>query len=299
MGHQVCYFVKKGSVCDFAPLVELDETRSIISQIEGPFDVLHFHFTPDDIDKLQNPFVITIHGNSSNQDVLNINSIFVSADHAQRHSSDSFVYNGLDWSEYTKPNLSIQRKYFHFLGNAAWRVKNVKGAINTILRTKTEQLKVLGGVRFNFRMGIRFTLSKKVQFYGMVGGYQKDQLVNASKGLIFPVRWHEPFGLAVIESLYYGCPVFGTPYGALPELVHPDVGYLSNVESDMVDALLHAGNFDPKVCHEYAASEFNSHKMAKNYLEKYGLVLAGKALNPTAPHLKQIPAQKFLDWNIE
>ena len=36
---------------------------------------------------------------------------------------------------------------------------------------------------------------------------EKGEILNSSKGLVFPVLWHEPFGLAIIESLYYGCPV--------------------------------------------------------------------------------------------
>jgi len=68
------------------------------------------------------------------------------------------------------------------LGNAAWRVKNVKGAIDVINKTKTEILEALGGVRFNFKMGIRFTYSSKVSFRGMIGGKEKFKLLNESIG---------------------------------------------------------------------------------------------------------------------
>ncbi|MEF9931013.1 MAG: glycosyltransferase, partial [Bacteroidales bacterium] len=53
----------------------------------------------------------------------------------------------------------------------------------------------------------------------MIGGEQKLNILKESKGLIFPVIWNEPFGLAITESLYCGAPVFGTPYGSLPELI--------------------------------------------------------------------------------
>ncbi len=49
-----------------------------------------------------------------------------------------------------------------------------------------------------------------------------------SKGLIFPVLWNEPFGLAAIESLYAGAPVFGPNYGSIPELINEKTGYTSN-----------------------------------------------------------------------
>ncbi len=62
-------------------------------------------------------------------------------------------------------------------------------------------------------------------------------LLNQSKGLIFPVLWHEPFGLAITESLFYGCPIFGTPYGALPEIVQSEYGFLSNDSKELINAI--------------------------------------------------------------
>ncbi|MBX9724388.1 MAG: hypothetical protein K2X81_23465, partial [Candidatus Obscuribacterales bacterium] len=67
------------------------------------------------------------------------------------------------------PDLLRKRNKFHFLGKAAWSVKNVAGAIDVIKATKNEELMVLGGHRLNLKMGFRFTLSSRIQFYGMVG----------------------------------------------------------------------------------------------------------------------------------
>ena len=187
--------------------------------------------------------------------------------------------------------------YFHFLGNAAWRVKNVKGAIDIVKDVPTEKLKVLGGYRFNFKMGMRFTFSPKISFEGMVGGIEKDKLINSSKGLIFPVRWHEPFGLAIIESLFYGCPVFGTPYGSLPELIPAEVGYLSCNKADLVGAIKNSGSFSALRCHEFALDTFNSKTMTLDYIEKYNRVLSGETLNPDKPALIMVQETKFLEWN--
>ena len=154
---------------------------------------------------------------------------------------------------------------------------------------------MLGGVRFNFNMGMRFTFSPRIKFCGMVGGEQKDRLLNGSKGLIFPVRWHEPFGLAIIESLFYGCPVFGTPYGSLPEIVNNDVGFLSYKKDEVLNAMLY-NKYDARHCNDYAVEEFNSKKMALAYLAKYEKILAGEKLNKSAPVLKHIQETKFLPW---
>lgn len=297
LGHEVSFLVKKGSYCDFASVIHIDEDRPILDQINSDYDVVHFNFRLQGVEKLGIPYVITIHGNSNNLSELDQNAIFVSRNHASRYNSNSYVYNGLDWSEYTTPDFKNRRNYFHFLGKAAWRVKNVSGAIDVIKKTKTEKLKVLGGVRFNFKMGIRFTFSHRISFAGMVGGEKKFELLNGSKGLVFPVKWHEPFGLAIIESLYYGCPVFGTPYGSLPELVKEDVGFLSDKSDELVDAILEVDKYSYKRCHEYVIEEFNSKRMAIEYLKKYEIVISGNKLNIVPPKLLEIQKQKWLKWN--
>ena len=296
LGHHITYLVNRGSTCDFATVINIDESIDIINQIPNNIDFVHFNFAPYNIDRINKPYLITIHGNINDTNNFDMNSVFVSMNHASRYSSSSFVHNGLDWSDYTKPNFTKERKYFHFLGKAAWRVKNVRGAIDVVKNSKAQSLKVLGGVRFNMKMGLRFTLSPRISFYGMVGGNKKDSLLNGSKGLIFPVRWHEPFGLAITESLYYGCPVFGTPYGSIPEIVKDDFGYCSNESAKLTVAIEDYQKYNSKDCHEYALTEFNSKKMALAYLEKYEMVLCNEKLNLVAPHLKEIQTQKFLDW---
>lgn len=294
MGHQVTYLVEEGSHCDFASVLFLNPAKRLAEQVPESVDLVHFQFSPNEA--IEKPHLVTVHGNCNDFREFDLNTVFVSRNHAARFGSTSFVHNGLDWNDYGQPDLGNLRSYFHFLGNAAWRVKNVRGSIAVIQATRHEKLKVLGGTRLNFRMGFRLTLSPRVTFCGMVGGAAKNDLLRGSKGLIFPVRWHEPFGLAIIESLYFGCPVFGTPYGALPELVPSEVGHLSASASELARQVEDAGRYDRKKCHEYAAEHFNAQKMAQAYLEKYEQVLNGRPLNTAPPKLTALQTQKFLDW---
>jgi len=185
MGHDVTYLVHKGSTCSFGSVISIDEDKAIVDQIPDHIDIVHFQWTPPGLEKMTKPYVVTIHSNSYIGKPQDKNTIFVSKNHASRYGSTSYVTNGIDWSEYMPPDFSKKQDYFHFLGKAAWRVKNIQGAIDTIKKTKKERLKVLGGHRLNFKMGFRFTLSSRVSFHGMVGGKEKYQLLNNSKGLIF------------------------------------------------------------------------------------------------------------------
>ncbi len=280
LGHSVTYLVKEGSTCQFAKVKFIDFNLSLNEQIPENTDIVNLHFQPNE--KIEFPHLITIHGNLPKETRFFANTNFVSENHAKRYGAEAFVYNGLNWNDYGLPDFGGQNNYVHFLGKAAWRVKNLEGAIKIAQKNKT-RIKVLGGTRFNFKMGVRFTLTPKAEFYGMVGADIKNEIVKHSKGLIFPVLWHEPFGLAIIESLYFGCPVLGTKYGSLPELINSEVGFLSNSFNELVEGFKNIESFDRKKCHEYALENFNSKIMAMNYLNLYERILNGGKINKSAP----------------
>lgn len=276
-GHQITLLANKGTRCNFASVIEYDESHPLENQIPDNIDLVHMNslFTNEPISK---PHLYTCHGNPTQLDNIS-NIVFVSKNHALRYGGTAFVYNGMDWDDYGEVNLKTKRDYYHFLGKAAWRVKNVKGAIEVIKSIPNERLIVMGGYRLNLKMGFRFTSSRKISFKGMVGGEKKNLLLQGSKGLIFPVKWHEPFGIAITESLYMGAPVFATPYGSLPELITPEVGFLTNNASSMIDHLKDAYNYSPAICHEYAREYFSASKMADHYIEHYEKILNGETLN--------------------
>lgn len=282
MGHRITFLAGNGSVSDFAQVKYLDLNQALAAQIPEDVDLVHsFINTWEEVPK---PFIFTQEGNSRADRDFHINTCFVSRNHASRYGSEQFVYNGMDLEDYGKPRFDLDRKYLHFLGKAAWNVKNLNACIY-ISREAGIPLRVLGGHRINLKMGFRVTLDLNVRFEGMVGGTYKNQLINGSKALLFPVLWHEPFGIALTESLYFGCPVFGTPYGSLPEIVTPEFGFLSSSRSELINALGNAESFDRKKCHEYVFDNFSARKMTEDYLPLYEKVLNGESLNPSPPRL--------------
>ena len=294
--HSVYFLCARNSECPFAKCLPFDDTKSIDEQIPEYIDVVHFQNSTLGYSG-KKPYVVTYHGNYLTN--IDKNAIFVSKNHAERNHSGSYVYNGLDWDDYGSLNVSEPREYFHFLGKAAWRLKNVRGAIDVVDKLPNRKLLVLGGTRLNFKMGFRLTLSPRVAFKGMVGGDSKINLLQHSLGLIFPVRWDEPFGLAIIESLYCGSPVFGTPYGSLPELVAPEVGFLTKSKQDMVRHIRDEYKYSPVQCHEYARDLFNSRIMAERYIEKYEKVMNGDTLNLTIPHARTDESRSMRDYPFE
>ncbi len=281
LGHRVSFLCKKGSQSNFATIIPINPSASLISQIPEDIDIVHFNNNiPEDYESspLAKPYVVTFHGNVIPKGG-DKNGIFVSRNHAERFGASSFVYNGLNWDDYLCFNHSFPRDHYHFLGKAAWRVKNVRGAIHIVNHLPGERLVVLGGTRLNFKMGFRLTLSPKIRFKGMVGGKDKLEYLYSSKGLIFPIKWEEPFGLAVTESLFCGAPVYATPRGSMSELVTPEVGFLGTTSQILEHLRSGESNYTPEVCRQYAADLFNSRIMALEYLKKYETVLSGNNLN--------------------
>jgi len=291
MGHRITFLASAGSVSDFAQVKVLDNSLPLSGQI--PYDVDLVHSFNNTLEDLPKPFIYTQEGNTTTDRDLHINTCFVSRNHASRYGSEMYVYNGMGLEEYGKPRFDVERKYLHFLGKAAWKVKNVKDCIS-MAREARMPLRVLGGNRVNLKMGIRITLDFNVHFEGMVGGTYKNQLINGSKALLFPVLWNEPFGIALTESLYFGCPVFGTPYGSLPEIVTSEFGFLSSSRSELIRALENAESFDRKKCHEYVCDNFSAKKMTMDYLPLYEKILNGESLNPKPPRPIETEQPKLL-----
>jgi len=291
LGHEVYLIAPPGSRCDFAQVVEHNFHTDISKVIPDSVDLVHFFSKVPR--GFEYPFIYTIEGNASFGEELPQQTVFVSYNQAIRHGGNVFIHNSLSPRA---SNLSLKRENFHFLGKAAWRRKNVRGAIKCAQKANCSKIDILGGTRLNFNMGFRFTLDLHARFHGMVDDKFKEYKISRSRGLVFPVLWNDPCPLSICESLYWGAPIFGTPYGSLPELVPPEVGFLSASSDELAEAMKDSQQWKPQVCRDYAVENFNSKKMALKYVEIYERVLDGEVLNKEPPQLKE-PEPKLLPFN--
>ncbi len=67
-------------------------------------------------------------------------------------------------------------------------------------------------------------------------------------------------------------------------------------EMFMKHLMVAAASYSQKECHEWAAENFNSSRMADAYMARYEHVLNGETLNAAAPQLLEVQP-KFLPWN--
>lgn len=228
-------------------------------------------------EKIEKPYLISCHTNFHAFDDYDINTVFSSRNHAQRNGSEVFVYNGVDTEELGPVDFNRKRNGLLFMAYAKRPEKNLKDCRYIARKTKNV-LKIIGLKNKWFRR-----LQPGIECKGFLGGQERNAVIQSSKALLFPVRWHEPFGIAVIECMYFGLPVFASSYGSLPELVKQDVGFVSDSRSRLVEAIQQIGQFNPKRCHEYVCEQFTSKHMTDNYLNLYQKVLAGHTLNAKPP----------------
>ena len=121
-----------------------------------------------------------------------------------------------------------------------------------------------------------------VRYLGMMGGAEKRDLLSRARCLIFPVRWEEPFGIAVTEALASGCYVAGTPYGSLPEIVTPDTGVLATQPARLAEAVKNPRRFSPTACRDRVVRGGFTHlDMARKYLDYYQKILTEGSLSTT------------------
>lgn len=276
LGVEVTLVGEPGSQCPFAKVVTAFdwEKAPALPDVE----VLHLFNTP--AHEPSQPYLVTIGGNGKIGETFSRNTAFISRNHAERHRADCFVYNALDPAEYFFQEK--KENYLLFLAKASWKVKNVRGAIR-LARKSHRPLKIVGGKRLflNHFRGIHWE--------GMLGGEKKAREIAGASGLLFPVLWQEPFGLAVIEAMVSGTPVLASPYGSLPELVGPEVGKICSTDEEYLEAIRNLRSFSPQRCREWVMEKFHYHRMAKDYLKLYEKVLSGEKLNRNVPEASESP----------
>lgn len=303
LGHEVTLIAGAGSHIEGARFIEHQKGASFEEQTPKEIDVLHVFTTPHA--EPRRPYLVTIEGNGREGERFWKNTTFVSRKHAENHGAHSFVYNGTEVDEY--PCDSQRKETLVFLAKASWAVKNLEGAIQ-VARKVGMRLEVMGSRDWPGGLHRWVPTVRGVKYHGMVGDLEKREILRTARALLFPVRWHEPFGIAITEALASGCAVFGTPYGSLPEIVTPEVGYLGTSATELSQAIRQRlDSFTPEKCRAHAASApFSARAMTENYLKLYDTILRTGVVDPrqaerppqTLPGLSGLSAASLLPWSV-
>jgi glycosyltransferase involved in cell wall biosynthesis len=82
--------------------------------------------------------------------------------------------------------------------------------------------------------------NENITFLGKLSLNETYKKIAGAKALIFPSKWHEPFGRTIVESFAHGTPVIGSSLGGVTELVKDGFnGFIfdPNKEMDLITVI--------------------------------------------------------------
>lgn len=262
------------------------------------FDIIHSHLdypTLPFAELCSTPTVLTCHGR---MDLLHTHPLYdvfrtanlISISHNQRRLLPHWnwidtVYNGIDLSNFTmRPRPG---HYLAFLGRISPE-KGIEDAI-TVAKLAGLPLKIAAKIdpadEMYYRERIRPLLAHPlIEFVGEISEREKDAFLGQALALLFPVRWPEPFGLVMAESMATGTPVIAGRFGSVPEVVEDGVtGFICDSLEEMVLAIRRLDEIDRMTCRRHVEQRFSAQRMARDYEAIYLRLLDGRATAQLPP----------------
>jgi glycosyltransferase involved in cell wall biosynthesis len=279
-----------------AALIEADHVARAFAQLDAaarrgrPFDLLHDHcgFTAVAMaDRIAVPVVHTLHGPFTEQtasfyECHGRKAHLVAISDGQRAAAppgvrpDSVAPNPIAIEEW--PLCAEKHDYLLWIG----RMDPVKGAHRAIEAARLAGARLLlagpvqrGQERY-FQERIEPQLDgRTIRFLGEVTGERRKWLFARARGMLMPIRWSEPFGMVMIESLAGGTPVIAFPEGAAQEIVlDGQNGFLVADEHEMALAVARLGTLEPERCRASVAARYDVRSVVDRYEAIYRAAIA-------------------------
>lgn len=265
-----------------------------VLRMADKFDIVHFHtdFSHFSVLRyLETHHVTTLHGRLDLPDFQVVFEEFpdmpvVSISDSQRGPIPqanwvATVYNGTPAATYTFQPRASSDEYFAFVGRfspekSPLRAIEIARRLGIPLRMAAKVDKV-DEAYFQEQVKPQLT-DPLIQYIGEVDECEKNQLLGGAKGLLFPIDWPEPFGLAMTESMACGTPVIAFRNGSVEEVMKDGItGFVVESVDQAVEVACKLEEIDRQGCRKYFESRFSVEAMAAGYLDVYKAILAPKS----------------------
>lgn len=253
------------------------------------FDIIHNNaewlFLPF-AKRLQSPVVTTCHKNykqapAKGSMLMEFKELpFVSISNSQRELLPGLnyiktIHHGIDLIPYEFNGTP--EDYLLFLGRITPQ-KNLSGAIEIAKRTNTRLL-IAAKIDLKDEPYYKTEIEPlidgdRIVYLGEVGLDEKVKLLKNAKALLSPVTWSEPFGMVNIEAMACGTPVIGSNWGALPEIITAETGFVCDTLEEMCRAVERIDTIERRKCRERVEASFNAKIMTRQYVELYKSLLS-------------------------
>ncbi|MER8378914.1 glycosyltransferase family 4 protein [Mesorhizobium sp. M0142] len=267
-----------------AHLSMLAEVRNRAQQ----FDVIHFHLSHflhfPFFEHMPDRTVTTPHGRLDYVDLAPAYERFprfpmISISRSQRAGLAkanwlATIHHGLPIDIYEPTfETDADEPYLAFLGRLS-RDKRPDRAIEIALRSGLK-LKLAAKIGDDDRAFFHDTVEPlidgdRVDYIGEIEEDGKAEFLGKAAGLLFPIDWPEPFGLAAIEAMACGTPVIAWNCGALPEIIdHGVTGFLVDTVDAAVASIPELLRLDRRQVRAVFENRFSATRMAHDYVAAY------------------------------
>jgi glycosyltransferase involved in cell wall biosynthesis len=263
----------------------------ILARRAHEFDVIHLHIDYLGYPLLQRigvPFLTTLHGRLDMPELRRIYETFpdvplVSISDSQREPLPDANYIGTIHHGLPKELLQAgdgAEGYLAFIGRIS--PEKAPDAAIRIAAAAGMKIKIAAKIdkvdRAYFEEHIEPSLAlPHVEFIGEINETQKSAFLGNAAGLLFPIAWREPFGLAMIEAMACGTPVIAMRRGSVPEVIEDGVtGFIVETEAEAIAAVRRLPKLDRKRVRQAFETRFTGRRMAEDYVSLYRRLTAAR-----------------------
>jgi glycosyltransferase involved in cell wall biosynthesis len=270
-----------GEIRDWVPVyVALLET---VRRRAPEFDLVHFHIDSHPLplfSRQETPFLLTMHGRLDLPEYSAAYGLFrevplvaiseFQRSFLRRQRWAATIYHGL-------PDMlrlvDHKGSYLAFLGRISPE-KGIEAAIE-ISKRVGRPLKVAAKVDKVDQDYYRDVVKPKfdeahVEFVGEIEDAQKQVFLGGASALLFPGRWPESFGLAMIEAMACGTPVIGFRVASVPEVVDDEVtGFVVEDIDEAVAAVARVDQLSRAQVRARFDARFRAERMMSDYVKVY------------------------------
>lgn len=206
------------------------------------------------------------------------NQHYISISNAQRKAAPDLnylatIYNGVKLDEF-----KFSEKHDDFLLFVGRLIKN-KGVMEAIQAARRAKEKLLiigprGGGKY--WKEVKPYLGKQIQHLNYVPREKLYKYYQRAKATLIPIRWEEPFGLVMTESMACGAPVIAFNRGSVPEVVkNGQTGFVVKNISEMAKAIKKIDSISRLDCRRHVERYFSTEKMVENYEKAFLKLICG------------------------
>lgn len=183
------------------------------------------------------------------------------------------VYNGIDTNVFV-PSPNPRKDYLFWAG----RIIDKKGPLEAIQAAQKTQIplimagKITDEDYFNNQLKPHID-GKLVKYIGEIPQQELIGLYQNALATLFPIKWSEPFGLVMTESMACGTPVVAFNQGSVPEVLRDGLtGFIVEPKAaieGLADAIGKTDTIKRENCRKHIEKNFTIDRMVDEYEKLY------------------------------